>query len=80
MEKHAYTENVFEAPDGESVCWCSRVTKGTILAAIRQGATTLGAVRAATGACTVGRCQELSPRGRCCSHEIRLLLAAAINN
>ena len=74
-----YTENVLDAPDGEIVCWCSKVSKGTILAAWRLGATTLAAIRTATGACTLGRCQELSPRGRCCSREIKLLLEAAIN-
>ena len=80
MDKH-YTENVLEAPASEIVCWCSQVTKETILAAKRQGGvTTLEAIRVATKACTVGRCKELSPRGRCCSKEIRLLLEAAIND
>ena len=79
MDKH-YTENVLEAHASEIVCWCSQVTKETILAAKRQGATTLEAIRVTTKACTVGRCKELSPRGRCCSKEIRLLLEAAIND
>lgn len=71
-----YTEDVLAAPDSEVVCWCSQVTKGTILEAKRQGAKDLDDVRAATRACTVGRCKELSPRGRCCSREIKLLLEA----
>jgi hypothetical protein len=27
--------------------------------------------------CTLGRCKELSPRGRCCSKEIKMLLDAS---
>jgi NAD(P)H-nitrite reductase large subunit len=77
MEKQTYTENVLDAPDSEIVCWCSRVTKGTILAAKRQGATNLGEIRTATSACTVGDCKRQSPRGRCCSREIIKLLEAA---
>ena len=70
----SYTENVLNAPDDETICWCSQVTKGAILAEKRRGAKTLDDVRATTKACTVGRCKEFSPRGRCCSREIRLLL------
>ena len=76
MTEH-YTENVLEAPDDEIVCWCSRVTKGTILAAKRQGASTLEAIRTTTKACTIGRCKEFNPRRRCCSKEILMLLNAA---
>jgi NAD(P)H-nitrite reductase large subunit len=80
MADQIYTENVLDAPDSEIVCWCSHVTKRTILAAKRQGATTLEAIRLATKACTLGRCKEFNPRGRCCSKEIKLLLEAAIND
>jgi hypothetical protein len=71
-----YTENVLEAPNSEVVCWCSQVTKEILLAAKRQGARTVDDVRATTKACTVGRCKEFNPRGRCCSKEIKLLLEA----
>ncbi|QOX78327.1 (2Fe-2S)-binding protein [Trichlorobacter lovleyi] len=50
--------------DNEMICWCSKVTAGAIRQARRNGATTLDAIRRMTGACTVGRCKELSPRGR----------------
>ncbi len=48
----------------EMVCFCSRVTAGEIRQAMRTGARTLDDIRRMTGACTVGRCKELSPRGR----------------
>lgn len=74
--KDNYTENVLEAPFEELVCWCSGVSKGSILDAIRNGARTMDDIRRMTGACTQGRCKELSPRGRCCSKEIKMLLEA----
>ncbi|SJZ93102.1 BFD-like [2Fe-2S] binding domain-containing protein [Trichlorobacter thiogenes] len=48
----------------ELVCFCSKVTAGAIRQAKRDGATTMDAIRRMTGVCTVGRCKELSPRGR----------------
>ena len=74
--KDNYTENVLEAPLDETVCWCSGVSKGVILDAIQNGASTMDDIRRMTEACTQGRCKELSPRGRCCSKEIKLLLEA----
>lgn len=50
--------------DQEVVCFCSSVTAGDIRQARRDGAVTLDDIRRMTGACTVGRCKELSPRGR----------------
>lgn len=72
-----YTENIIEAPPDEAVCWCSNVSKRTILQAKLNGAGCMNDIRLTTGACTVGRCKELSPRGRCCSKEIIKLLEAA---
>lgn len=71
-----YTENIMDAPLAEAVCWCSGVSKGTILETAQNGARDLGDIRRTTGACTVGRCKELSPRERCCSKEITRLLEA----
>lgn len=48
----------------ELVCFCSKVTASAIRQAKRDGAATMDAIRRMTGACTVGRCKELSPRGR----------------
>ncbi len=50
--------------DDTMVCFCSKVTAGAIRQAVRDGARTLDDIRRMTGACTIGRCRELSPRGR----------------
>lgn len=73
-----FTENIMDAPLDETVCWCSGISKGTILEAKRNGARNMNDIRRLTGACTVGRCKELSPRGRCCSKEIMQLLDSVI--
>ncbi|AAM72391.1 MAG TPA: NAD(P)H-nitrite reductase [Chlorobaculum sp.] len=52
------------------ICYCSSVTEETIVSAIRRGATTLKKIQDTTGACTVNRCKELNPSGRCCSGDI----------
>lgn len=59
-----FTEDIRNAPDTETVCYCSGVTKGAILQAIAAGARSLQEVKGATGACTQGRCRETNPRGR----------------
>ena len=61
----------------EIVCYCSNVTKEQISAAIANGAQTLDDIRKATGACTIGRCKELSPKKRCCSSDILRLFKEA---
>ena len=76
MVEQIYTQNVFDAPPDEPVCWCSNVSKQTILQVITAGAGNLDDIRRMTQACTLGRCKELNPRGRCCSQEIKLLLDA----
>ncbi len=75
MKSH-FTENILDAPLDERVCWCSGVSKRTVLDAIQNGARNMDDIRQQTDACTHGRCIELSPRGRCCSKEINLLLDA----
>ncbi len=59
-----FTEDIREAPDSELVCYCSVVSKGQILQAIRLGGETLEDIKELTGACSVGRCKELNPRRR----------------
>lgn len=59
-----FTEDIRKAPDTETVCYCSKVTKANIQRAKREGAHTLAEIKAATGACTQGRCKETSPRRR----------------
>lgn len=57
-------KDIRSAPDEEMVCYCSGVSKGDILRSIAAGARSLDDIKAATGACTEGRCREKSPRGR----------------
>lgn len=59
-----YTEDIHKAPEAEMVCYCSQVTKAQVLRAMEAGARTLDDIKAATGACTQGRCRETSPRRR----------------
>lgn len=47
----------------EIVCYCSNVTKGQIRQAMDQGAKNLNDIRKMTGACTLHRCKEFSPKG-----------------
>lgn len=47
----------------EMVCYCSSVTKGQIIEALDNGAKNLADIKEMTGACTLGRCKELSPTG-----------------
>ena len=42
---------------------CCNVTKDQIIKAMEQGARTLNDIRKMTGACTLHRCKELSPKG-----------------
>ncbi len=69
-----FTENIMEAQLDEIVCWCGGVSKGTILEAKRSGTRDMDDIRQKTGACTIGNCQDLSPRSSCCSKEIKILL------
>ena len=50
--------------DDDLVCFCSGVTAGEIRQAKLAGAQTIDDIRSMTGACTLGRCKELNPKGR----------------
>jgi len=58
----------------EIICYCSNVNKQEILNAIKDGAKTLQDIRDITGACTLGRCKEFSPKKKCCSADIIKIL------
>ena len=58
----SFTGDIRKAPETETVCYCSHVTKAQILRAMESGARSLEEIKAATGACTQGRCRETSPR------------------
>lgn len=57
-----YTEDVLITPSDEIVCYCSNVTKESIITAIQNGAQNLKDIKRETGACTIGKCKELSPQ------------------
>ncbi len=59
-----FAEDIRKAPETETVCYCSQVTKAQILRAMEAGARSLDDIKAATGACTQSRCRETSPRRR----------------
>ena len=61
-------------PDETLVCFCSQVDKGTVVAAIQNGATDVKTLQEKTNAGVGGRCKELNPRGRCCHPDINELL------
>jgi len=56
------------------ICYCSNVTEGEIVQAISRGARSLNDIRELTGACTLAKCKEMSPRGTCCSPLIMEIL------
>ena len=56
--------------ENEIICYCSNVSKGKILEAIANVAKSLQDIRNMTGACTLGKCKELSPTKKCCSTNI----------
>jgi len=60
--------------DNDYICWCKKVTKKTILDAIRDGAKTLADIKKTTQACTGNDCKNTNPLKRCCSKEIKELL------
>ncbi|OHW62201.1 BFD-like [2Fe-2S] binding domain protein [Andreesenia angusta] len=45
------------------ICYCSNVTEQEIVGAIDNGAKSLSDIKDMTGACTLGRCKELHPKG-----------------
>ena len=58
----------------EIICYCSNVNREKILEAIANGAKSLQDIRNMTGACTLGKCKELSPTKKCCSYNIIKIL------
>jgi NAD(P)H-nitrite reductase large subunit len=58
----------------EIICYCSNISRATILEAIDNGARSLQDIRTMTTACTKGRCQEFHPEKRCCAPDILKIL------
>ena len=68
-------QRIARMPETQTVCYCKGVSKATIVQAIRNGAHTLEAVQQVTGAGTGSECKTKNPSGRCCSGDIRELIA-----
>ncbi len=60
----------------EMICYCKKVTRETIEAAIINGAKSLKDIQETTGACTGNACKILNPTGKCCSEDIIEILRA----
>lgn len=56
------------------ICYCSNVPKSKIVKALDNGAKTLADIQKMTGACTVARCKEMNPSGKCCSPQIMAVI------
>lgn len=63
-----------EENDETLVCYCKRVDKRTIIAAIKDGNNSLAEIKKTTKACTGDSCRETNPSGLCCARDIRGLL------
>jgi bacterioferritin-associated ferredoxin len=63
--------------DNEIICYCKNVSRDEIKAAINDGAKSLKDIQVKTGACTVNQCNELNPKGVCCSTDINAMLLDA---
>ncbi len=61
--------------DDDLICYCVKIDKKTIVDAIKAGASTLKEIKAETTACTGDECATLNPNKRCCSKEIKQLIA-----
>ncbi len=56
------------------ICFCKHVSEAEIKSAIAQDAKSLKDIQYTTSACTGNRCDELNPKGICCSDDINQLL------
>ena len=68
-------DNIETLEETDTICWCVGVDKATIVRAVNEGAATLSAIKSATGACTGDECAQKNPNKRCCSKEIKALIA-----
>lgn len=58
----------------EYICYCDKVAKGDIIAAIFGGAKTLKEVITITGAMKNSNCKEKNPKSVCCGDDILELI------
>lgn len=65
-----------KAPMDAVVCYCSNVTKASIVDAIAKGATTIKQLAEQTQAGVGGECAAKNPSGKCCHQDIQSILDA----
>ena len=68
-------DDVTTLDDTDLICYCIGIDKKTIINGIKNGATTLKAIKEQTKACTGSDCKNVNPNKRCCSKEIKQLIA-----
>ena len=66
---------MFTFSSSPTVCYCIGVDEATIVKAIQSGDTTLSEIKKSTKACTGTECKEKNPSGKCCSKDIKALIA-----
>jgi len=66
---------MFKFSASPMVCYCIKVDEESIVKAIKNGADSLLKVKEITKACTGSECKELNPSAKCCSKEIKILIA-----
>lgn len=64
-----------KAPPDTIVCYCNKVTKEAIVAAISAGVNCVQSIGYVTGAGTGNRCKQMYPQKRCCKQDIAALLS-----
>lgn len=57
-----------------TICFCKNISNHEIEKAILKGAKTLNDIQQMTGACNGNSCDNLNPKGVCCSSEINKML------
>jgi len=68
-------DDVTTLDETDLICYCIEVDKETITNAIKNGAIMLKTIKEQTKACTGSDCKNVNPNRRCCSKEIKQLIA-----
>ena len=67
-------KNTETLTDDDFICFCLKVSKGTIKKAVQDGAKNLKEIREITKACTGSDCKTLNPTKKCCSPQIMQII------
>jgi bacterioferritin-associated ferredoxin len=64
-----------DAPVSRFICYCKKVTKESIIRAIKNGARDLDDIKLMTLACTGTKCKTENPHGVCCEKDVVEMIA-----